>query len=86
MKGCPHCDKLKNKLNEYDIKFTEIDVDENPKSWETFAEAVNTEYLPSVLIGKKAFIPERSFKTIEQGVEIIRNYLLEHDQKDHHSD
>ena len=32
MKGCPHCDNLKNQLNESDIDFVEVDIDENEKA------------------------------------------------------
>ena len=27
MKGCPHCDNLKNKLKENNIDFIELDID-----------------------------------------------------------
>ena len=45
--------------------------------YDKFSEAVKSEFLPAVLIGKKAFIPERSFHTIDQANKVIRNYLLE---------
>ena len=31
MKGCPHCDNLKNKLKENNIDFIELDIDEKEK-------------------------------------------------------
>ena len=80
MKGCPHCDKLKKTLNEYNISFEEKDVDKNVKLYENFSKAVDSDYLPAVLIGKKAFIAERSFKTIKQAGEVIQNFLLEQDR------
>ena len=83
MKGCPHCDNLKEKLNENNIKFIEKDVDKHEKTYEKFSEAVDSEYLPAILIGKKAFIPERSFTTIEEASKNIKNYLLEQSHRDH---
>jgi glutaredoxin len=86
MKGCPYCDDLKKKLTENKISFTEKDVDEHEKIYEKFSKAVKSDFLPAIIIGKKAFIPDRSFKTIDQGAKIIKNYLLEHDHQGPHLD
>ena len=88
MQGCPHCDNLKQQLKERKINFVEKDVDdvENEVLYESFSKKVDSDYLPAVIIGKKAFLPDRSFKTIDQGVEIIQNYLSELSHRDHHSD
>ena len=77
MEGCPHCDNLKQKLTEKEIKFTVKDVDEHEVLYESFSKKVDSEFLPAILIGKKAFIPDRSFKTIDQAVKIIENHLSE---------
>ena len=77
MKGCPHCDNLKKILIEKKISFIEKDVDENEETYNKFSKAVDNEYLPAVLIGKKAFLAERSFKSIDQAGEVIENFLLE---------
>ena len=72
MKGCQYCDKLKNKLTENKIDFIEIDVDENDKS---FSKKVNNDLLPAVLIDKTAFLPDKSFKTIDEAVVQIKTHL-----------
>ena len=77
MEGCPHCDNLKNQLVEKNINFTEKDVDNHEILYESFSKKVDSEFLPAILIGKKAFIPDRSFKTIDQAVKIIENHLSE---------
>ena len=86
MEGCPYCDQLKEKLNESNIDFIEKDIDKNIKEYDKFSEAVKSEFLPAVLIGKKAFIPERSFHTIDQANKVIKSYLLEQDNHGHHLD
>ncbi len=86
MKGCPHCDKLKNKLIENEIQFVEKDVDKYEKTYEQFSKAVKSDYLPAVLIGKRAFIPDRSFKNMNEASKIIKQYLLEQDRRGHHLD
>ena len=84
MKGCPHCDNLKKILVEKKISFIEKDVDENEETYNKFSKAVDNEYLPAILIGKKAFLAERSFKSIEQAGEVIHNFLLEQDRRGRH--
>lgn len=79
MEGCPHCDNLKKQLTERNIEFVEKDVDkeENEVLYESFSKKVDSTYLPAVLIGKKAFIADKSYSTIDQAVNIIENYLQE---------
>ena len=77
MKGCRHCDKLKNKLTENKIDFVEIDVDENEKQWKSFSKKVKSELLPAILIGKTAFLAEKSYNTIDEAVEQIKTHLQE---------
>tara|TARA_B100001287_G_scaffold271334_2_gene271477 strand:+ start:13688 stop:13975 length:288 start_codon:yes stop_codon:yes gene_type:complete len=86
MKGCPHCDNLKSQLKESNIEFKEIDVDqsENEVLYESFSKKVESDYLPAIVIGKKAFLPERTFKKIDDAVILIREYLRELSDRDNH--
>ena len=84
MDGCPHCDNLKTKLKENNIQFTEKDVDKHEVLYESFSTKVDSEYLPAILIGKRAYIPERSFQTIDQAVELIQTRLSELSRHGHH--
>jgi glutaredoxin len=76
MKGCPHCDNLKNKLKENNIDFIELDIDENEKIYEAFSKKVDNEYLPAILVGRTAFLPEKSFTTIDEAVSLLKNFLI----------
>ena len=76
MKGCPHCENLKNKLNENNIDYIEIDIDEHEELYNNFSKKVNNEYLPAILMDRTAFVPERSFNTIDEAVSLIKNQLL----------
>ena len=75
MKGCPHCDNLKNQLKENNIKFTDIDVDKHEELYEKFSKKVDNEFLPAIMIGKKAFVPDRSFNTINEAVDLVKQHL-----------
>ena len=84
MKGCLHCNNLKKFLNERKISFIEKDIEDHEPEYEKFSKAVKSEYLPAVLIGKKAFLPEKSFKTIIQASRIIESYLAGLSHHGHH--
>jgi len=75
MKGCSYCDKLKEQLTENNIEYIEIDVDENEKLYENFSKKVDNDFLPAIIVGKTVFVPERSFKTINEAVKHIKNHL-----------
>ena len=88
MQGCPHCDNLKKQLKESNIDFKEIDTDakENEVLYESFSKKVGSDFLPAVIIGKKAFLPDKSFKTIDDGVNMIKEYLQELSDRENHLD
>jgi len=75
MKGCSHCDNLKKQLKENHVDFVGIDIDENKKLYDSFSKKVENEFLPAVVIGKTAFLPDKSFNTIEEAVVLIKNHL-----------
>jgi glutaredoxin len=76
MKGCPHCDNLKNKLKENNIEFVELDIDDNELLYERFSKKVNNEFLPAILVGKTAYVPEKSFTTIDEAVELVKKHII----------
>ena len=75
MKGCSYCDKLKQQLTENKIEYFEIDVDENEELYDNFSKKVDNEFLPAIIVGKTVFVPEKSFKTINEAVKQIKNHL-----------
>ena len=75
MKGCSYCDKLKKQLTENKIEYFEIDVDENEELYENFSKKVDNEFLPAIIVGKTVFVPEKSFKTINEAVKQFKNHL-----------
>ena len=37
---------------------------------------VDNEFLPAILIGKTAYVPEKSFTTIDEAVELVKKHLI----------
>ena len=56
-------------------KYFEIDVDENEELYDNFSKKVDNEFLPAIIVGKTVFVPEKSFKTINEAVKQIKNHL-----------
>ena len=75
MVGCPHCDNLKKQLKESNIDFIELDVDKHEELYEKFSKKVDNEFLPAIMIGKTAFVPDRSFNTINEAVDLVKQHL-----------
>jgi glutaredoxin len=75
MDGCPWCQKLKEMLDEKGISYEAKDVDEYTAMYENFVKITQSDLLPAVLVGKNALVPQKSFNTIEQAVEVIEGFL-----------
>ena len=75
MKGCQHCDNLKYQLSMNKIDYTVIDIDDNKDLYKSFSKKVKNDLLPAVLIDKTAFLPDKSFKTIDEAVVQIKTHL-----------
>lgn len=83
MDGCPFCVMMKNQLVESDIKFISRDINEHRDEYDLFVEATGSEFVPAFMIienvddtvSSKAYVPDRDYKTIDEGVEIIKNII-----------
>ena len=79
IKNCPYCEKLKKSLNENNIEFTEIS-DTNPKNEKHFVQLValtKSEMMPTIIVGNDIFVPNVSFKTIDEGIGLIKSRLTD---------
>ena len=55
--------------------FIELDVDKHEELYEKFSKKVDNEFLPAIMIGKTAFVPDRSFNTINEAVDLVKRHL-----------
>jgi glutaredoxin len=78
MSDCPYCLELKEKLTKENIQFINVDIDlpENQEEFNKIIEASNAEEVPIVRIEKQLFIPNISFKTITEAVELTKKFLV----------
>ena len=84
MKTCPFCTMMKDMLTENNIDYIEMDIDEHFDDYEMFKQLVdNNEFVPAVMIIDEdnpenriiPLAPDRDYKTIEEGVEKVKNLL-----------
>lgn len=85
MEGCPFCDMIKNQLTENGIEFYNRDIEKYSDEFDMFVEIVGSEYVPAFMIVEDSegenpkphlFSPDNDFNTIEEGVDIIKKYIL----------
>lgn len=74
---CPFCQDLKERLVKEGIEYNEINVN-LPENSEEFAKVVavsNSQEVPIIKIGKQLLIPNVSFQSIAEGVELTKKFL-----------
>jgi len=87
MKGCPYCDMIKEEFKKNDIYYIDRDINENEKEYDTFVEATGNDYVPAMMLltlddndeatNVKLIAPDRDFEDIFEGLELVKNYLLD---------
>ena len=84
MDGCPFCDIMKNQLNENNITYVNRDINIHSDEYNLFVESTGSEFVPAFMIIENpfgepkstAFVPDKDYKTIDEGVEIIKKSIL----------
>lgn len=83
MKSCPHCVEMKKMLVNEGIDFVDRDIDDYEEEYNMFVEITENEYVPAFMLIEnpetepisELFAPERDYNELEDGVEIIKEWL-----------
>jgi glutaredoxin len=76
-KDCPYCTELKDLLTNEGIEFKDVDVNlpENEEEFNKIMEISKAEEVPIVKIGKQLLVPNISFKSIQEAVNLTKKFL-----------
>lgn len=77
-KHCEFCDELKEKLEGLELDYLEVDVD-NPKNKVEVSKVfkfVGEPVIPIVIVKPHMLVPKRSFNTIDEAIELIKNFFI----------
>lgn len=78
MSDCPYCADLKEKLTNENIEYRNVDIDlpENQEEFNKILEVSKAEEVPILKIDKQLFVPNVSFKSITEAVELTKKFLV----------
>jgi len=85
MDGCPYCNIMKNNLNELNIQFIDMNIDENEEEYDMFKKITGNDFVPAFMImiieddipqQSQCFAPDRDFEGIDEGIEIIKEIFI----------
>ena len=76
--NCPYCVELKEILVSENIEFTEVDVSlaENEIEYNKIHQISKSDDVPIIKVGKQLLIPNVSFKSIREAVDISKRFLI----------
>jgi len=74
---CPYCKELKKIYDSQGIKYRDVNInlEENIKEWDEISEASKAEEVPVIKIDKQLLVPNVSFQSISEAVEITKKFL-----------
>lgn len=74
---CPFCQELKELYAKEGIEYDEVNVNlpENLSEYQIVVKVGNSNEVPVIKIGKQLFIPNVSFQSIPEAVELTKKFL-----------
>ena len=81
LNGCEHCNSLKKRLNDMNISYQEIEINENRLIWDQVVAQTGYNFLPTIFIKAletdtgQVFIPTVDFNDEDGIVEIIKKHI-----------
>jgi glutaredoxin len=83
LNGCSHCHSLKERLDEINIPYLDVEITQNEKIWEQVVEQTGEDLIPTVFIKQSdsddgyIYIPGKDFQSEDEIVEKIKKHYNE---------
>jgi glutaredoxin len=77
MDSCPYCNELKELLNNDNIKFIEVDIndEDNKDERDMIFKVSNSESVPIIRVGNQLLAPDVSFTSIKDAFELVKRFM-----------
>ena len=74
---CPYCTELKELLTKEGIAFKDVDVNlpENDAEYNKISKFTKSDDVPIIRVGKQLLVPNISFKSIQEAVELTKKFI-----------
>lgn len=75
--NCSFCAELKELLKTENIEFIDVnvDLDENEAEYNEINRISQSDDVPIIKVGKQLLVPNISFQSIKEGVELVKKFL-----------
>ena len=75
--NCSFCAELKELLKTENIEFIDVNVDlyENEAEYNEINRISQSDDVPIIKVGKQLLVPNISFQSIKEGVELVKKFL-----------
>ena len=76
LKTCPFCIELKEGLDKEGIQYEDRDIGtpKYEKEFNRISEVSKNEVIPLMIIGKQMFVPDVSFNSIEEAIDLAKKF------------
>ena len=71
---CHYCKKIKDSLDNANVKYEEINASENQTEWNELVRITGIGITPTILMQEEVWIPNRDFRTPEELIQRIQHF------------
>lgn len=81
LNGCGHCVELKQKLNDANLSYNEIEISSNQHIWDQVVSQTGHNSLPTVYVSidggdnGPVFVPGRDYTDKDEFIKVLKTYI-----------
>jgi len=71
---CHYCNRIKQQLNEAELKYEEVIASENQEEWNELIRITGIGMTPTIIMQNEVWLPNRDFRTAEELIERVKHF------------